>query len=133
GVLIGARRRGSRKRHRPGGRPGRVSVAPRKATEDRLIMTDPTANGKVGRAAAHAAHEPDAQATPARAAASPLQSALQLASSRLDQLTAPVTNGDSATAWLSRAEELAAWTARRLVNRVDAWGTYRPDAEIGRA
>jgi hypothetical protein len=34
--------------------------------------------------------------------------------------------------WITRAEELALWTDNRLVNRVDAWGAYRPDEEIGR-
>jgi len=38
----------------------------------------------------------------------------------------------AAAAWRSRAEELAAWTVRRLVNRTDSWGGYRPDHEIGR-
>jgi hypothetical protein len=34
--------------------------------------------------------------------------------------------------WKARAEELAAWTMGRLVNRLDAWGAYRPAEEIGR-
>src|SRR5215470_15859328 len=39
---------------------------------------------------------------------------------------------DVASIWHSRADDLAAWTTRRLVNRRDAWGGYRPDTEIGR-
>jgi hypothetical protein len=37
------------------------------------------------------------------------------------------------TAWHAAAAELAAWAEARLVNRPDAWGAYRPEAEIGRA
>src|SRR5262249_24045669 len=36
----------------------------------------------------------------------------------------------AAAAWRSRAEELAAWTAGRVVNRADAWGGYRPDSHV---
>src|SRR5262249_43546903 len=35
-------------------------------------------------------------------------------------------------AWAARAEELARWAWRRLVNRTDAWGGYRPPEEWGR-
>jgi hypothetical protein len=35
--------------------------------------------------------------------------------------------------WLTRAGELADWTLARLCNRLDCWGSYRPEAEIGRA
>src|SRR5262249_24084682 len=35
-------------------------------------------------------------------------------------------------AWSARADELAGWTLRRLANRTDAWGGYRPEHEIGR-
>jgi flavin reductase (DIM6/NTAB) family NADH-FMN oxidoreductase RutF len=35
-------------------------------------------------------------------------------------------------AWAERAEALALWAWRRLVNRADAWGAYRPPEEWGR-
>ncbi len=35
-------------------------------------------------------------------------------------------------AWSARAGELAGWAMARLVNRLDAWGAYRPAEEIGR-
>jgi hypothetical protein len=35
-------------------------------------------------------------------------------------------------AWADRADDLARWALARLVNRVDVWGGYRPDEEIGR-
>jgi hypothetical protein len=35
-------------------------------------------------------------------------------------------------AWAARAGELAEWAWARLVNRVDAWGAYRPLAERGK-
>src|SRR5262249_5733694 len=34
--------------------------------------------------------------------------------------------------WERHAEELAVWPASRLIIRLDAWGCYRPDHEIGR-
>src|SRR5262245_19476543 len=36
-----------------------------------------------------------------------------------------------AAAWSARAEGLAFWSFRQLVNRCDAWGAYRPDHEVG--
>jgi hypothetical protein len=33
--------------------------------------------------------------------------------------------------WAARAGELADWAQARLVNRVDAWGGYRPPHEVG--
>src|SRR5262245_2642365 len=35
----------------------------------------------------------------------------------------------SAAAWRARADDLAAWAWRRLVNRRDVWGRYYLDAE----
>jgi hypothetical protein len=35
-------------------------------------------------------------------------------------------------AWFDRAGELADWTLARLINRRDAWGSYRPECEVGR-
>src|SRR5262249_50875757 len=37
---------------------------------------------------------------------------------------------NEAAAWTTRAEALAAWTARRLVNRTDAWGGYGDDSQL---
>src|SRR5262245_7358539 len=37
-----------------------------------------------------------------------------------------------AAAWAARSADLARWAMARLVNRVDAWGGYRPDHEIGK-
>jgi hypothetical protein len=35
-------------------------------------------------------------------------------------------------AWATQAEPLALWARRRLVNRTDAWGAYRPPEEWGK-
>jgi hypothetical protein len=32
--------------------------------------------------------------------------------------------------WHNRAEALADWTTRRLVNRLDSWGGYRPESQV---
>jgi hypothetical protein len=49
----------------------------------------------------------------------------------------PVLDGDKhspchGAAFAESARELAAWADARMVNRHDAWGVYRPEAEIGR-
>jgi hypothetical protein len=38
----------------------------------------------------------------------------------------------TSSVWAARAPELAAWTLERLANRLDAWGEYRPEGEIGK-
>jgi hypothetical protein len=38
-----------------------------------------------------------------------------------------------AAAWRARSADLASWAWARLVNRTDAWGGYRPPAEVGAA
>src|SRR5437867_6457 len=47
-------------------------------------------------------------------------------------MTTTASNLDIAAAWHARAGELADWATARLANRLDAYGEYRPEEEIGR-
>src|SRR5688572_5127797 len=40
----------------------------------------------------------------------------------------PATSIAIEQAWADRADELAEWTLKRMVNRTDAWGAYLPHA-----